>query len=227
MRVENTNNNIFFGSKNCPIKPFAIKTKQGDLFVEELQKKDRYKAAKFQFFCTVNSIPKFEQYRHISNVENLVNISDFMDKNREILHKKDGNSTILVAKDSDGEIKAFFSLGNFDRVYGESNKPKDIKTGFIHDCLLDEKYRNEGVGQVLLEKLLKTVQGYFSDVLLWANNKAFSFYKRSGFEAVDFSNPKINKIPTYVFGYGEGYATLMSKSLDSSNPWWEKAAKYY
>lgn len=226
IRLSNINNNCSFGSKNCPIKPFSLQTKEGQLFVEEIAKKDINKASNFVFDCTVTSIPPYKDGHDWNFLDKLFSIINFSEHYHRILRQKDNNSTILIAKDAKSKIIAFFSIENFKKIYDKNDELKDINVGFISDCLVDEKYRNEGLGSILLNKLIKTVEGYYSDVLLNANNVAISFYKRNGFKPLDYSVPEINKIPFYVFGYSNGYSTTMSKSLDPEHPWWQRAARF-
>lgn len=227
-KISNINLNCSFGSKNCPIMSFEIQTKSGPLHVEELTRGDKFKAGAFSFNTTVNSIPAYEEYKNMCFFDKLVNISSFIEKNSDVLRKKDGNSTILVAKDSENKVRALFSMKSFDRIKDANGRPIDIKIGSIEECLLDAKYRNEGVGSILLNKLLKTADGYFTDILLSANNRAINFYKKAGFSPLDRSNPSIDELNFHIsrFGINPKFFTLMSKSLDPSNPWWERAVKF-
>lgn len=225
LRLSNINNNYSFGSKNCPIKPFALQTKEGQLFVEEIAKKDINKASTFVFDCTVTSIPPYKDEPKWNFIDRLFSIVNFNEHYHRILRQKDKNSTILIAKDSNNKVKAFFSMESFNKIYDKNGKPKDINVGFIPDCLIDEKYRNEGLGSILLDKLIRTVEGYYSDVLLTANNAAISFYKKNGFKVIDRSAPGINKIPFFIYGYSNGYSTTMAKSLDPERPWVDRVAK--
>lgn len=228
LKTSNINTNCSFGSKNCPIESFTIQTKNGPLHVEELSKRGIYQAGAFTFNITVNSIPVYEKYRQMSNFYKLVNISVFADITSGILKKKDGNSTILVAKDAKNKIRALFSMQNFDKLKDSKGKPFDLKIGSIEDCLIDENYRNEGIGSILLNKLLKTANGYFTDIVLIANNRAVNFYKRAGFTPLDKSNPSIDKIKFNIPGFGinQEFVTLMSKSLVPSKSWWERAVTF-
>lgn len=232
MRIQNIYNNTTFESRNCPIKPFTIPTKKGALFVEELTIKDMKKAAEFQYDCILDLDKKSENPPRMTSFDRLSNLQMFKELYLKTLWIGKRDNTILIIKDkkeAEGKVKGIIFLKNYDRFYKKKGyKTYNLNVGFINDFLIDEQYRNEGVGSILLNEIIKTAKGRFSDILLLARNKkALSFYERNGFKSVDLSAPEIRKLPYYVFGCENDNTKLMEKSLDPSNPWRKRISKYY
>lgn len=220
------NNNLSFGSRNYPIKPFKIQTKRGDLLVEELTEQDGWKAAKFAIDCTLNSIPPYTYGSNIDPISKLINTALFKLSDKLTLGKKDGNSTIIVAKDSKGKIKAFISMSSIGKIR-KCPKEACAKIGYGNDILVDRDYRNMGVGQVLSDKIMQAAKGHFTDIIIPANYGAINFHQRNGFEELDLSNPKIQKIIQYLPEIGNENFIFMSKSLTPQAPWWERLSIYF
>lgn len=212
-----------FNSKNYPIKSFVVQTKKGPIFVEELSEIDKYKAAAFSLGYELETFPPA--------IKNLKSIRDKKEKiryfesiHRRILNKEDGNSTILIGKDSKKRIVALVSMHNFDEFARLEEEFMDTRTGYIEECILNAKYRGEGLGTVMLNEILKTADNHFTDIFLEANNRAVTFYTRAGFKPFNISNSIIRKVSDYILNNrgDRDLITLMSKSLDYLNPWWER-----
>lgn len=225
-RIAHTNNQLTFKSKNCPIEPFVIQTKLGPLKVEELSKKELKKASDFNFHINLEVFPDWQQSYNIANAEQRNYWMQLNEKKHAyILNKGGDNSTILVAKDAENNFKAFFSLVKFDEF--KDSKVIDVTTGHLDECLIDAKYRGQGIGKIILDKLLTTADGHFTDVVAESFNKALGFYKRAGFKELDPSNPAIKKISDFILSgrQDRDLITLISKPIDASNPWWKRVAK--
>lgn len=224
-----SNNQVQFSSRNYPIAPFTIQTSSDPLFVEELSKADYHKAADFSFNCGLEAFPDWaEDWKNSTVKEKIARVKNGEKLYIEIMNKKDGNSTVLVGKDPKNDIKALFSMQNFDEFRWLKEKFKDVKTGFVEECMIDAKYRGQGIGKVIFDKILKSADGHFTDIFLEADNNAINFYTRAGFSPLDTSNPLIKKISDYILMHRKDrdLITLMSKSLDQSNPWWARIAKH-
>lgn len=217
--------NINFGSKNCPIKPFTVQTKRGPLVIEELQDKDSWKAAKFAVDCTIESIPPYTYGNNIDPISRSIQVLLFKLSDAITLRKKDGNSTILVAKDAENKIQAFLSMSSLYKI-PKIPKEECEKIGYGNDILISRDYRNMGVGQVLSDKVFEAAKGHFTDIIAHGNYGAINFHERNGFKPIDMSNPIIKKIASYIGDSGNENCILMSKSLDSENPCWQRLAKY-
>ena len=231
MRINNLliNNNqnriLSFGSKNCPIEPFTIQTTKSPLFVEEMPNKDIWKTLNFEFDCLTTSVAAWEPYKNCSKAHRSYFLSYLGKFLKHCRDKNDGNSTILIAKDLNNDVKALFNLQSLDKsIIAEVDDPK---TAYINDCFVDAQYRSQGVGQKIIDKNLKTADGRFSDILLTADNKAINFYKRVGFSALDTTNPEIKKVSDYILNLrrDRDCLTLMSKSLNPADPWWARMVK--
>lgn len=225
-RVAHTNNQLTFKSKNCPIEPFTIQTKFGPLRVEELSKKDIKKASNFAFYSNVEAFSDWQNgYNNANDTQRDYLVKWYEKKHADILKRNGGNSTILVAKDSENNFKAFFSLLKFDEF--SDSKVVDAKTGHLDECMIDAKYRGQGIGRIILDKILTTANGNFTDVIGEADNNALDFYKRAGFYELDTSNPAVKKISDFILSgrHDRDLITLISKPIDASNPWWKRVAK--
>lgn len=224
----NQNRILSFGSKNCPIDPFTVQTTKGPLFVQEMPKRDLEKTASFSFDVALNSFKSWEQWKNCSKGEKVYFTKSIERLLKHNLAKKDGNSTLLIAKDTKGDVKALFDLQSFDSIdFLHSNGFKDSKTAYIENCLVSAEYRSQGIGQKLIGKLLKTADNHFTDIFLCAENPAVNFYKRSGFSTLDTSNPAIKKISDFILSarIDRDDITLMSKSLNQADPWWARMVK--
>lgn len=217
---------LTFCSRNHPIEPFIVQTKKGPIFMEELSEIDKYKAAAFSFRYELETFP--------IAAKNLKGISDKKGKiqyfekiHSRILEKEDGNSTILIGKNSKKRVVALVSMHSFDEFARLEEEFLDLKTGYVEECILDAKYRGEGVGTTILNKILETADNHFTDIFLEANNKAVNFYTRAGFERFNVFLPIRKKIYDYILkNRGDrNLITLMTKTLDYSNPWWERIIK--
>lgn len=227
MRISHLDSGIrtSFGSKNIPVEPFEINTKQGKLYIHELTSDDIVKSGRFSFKCGLESFQDWrESYAKRSPKRKRKWIKNMIRNHRNILKREDGNSTILVGKDQKGRIKVLFSLLSFDET--EDIGVKDLKTGYVEECMIDSRYRNQGLGKILLSKLLETAHEHFTDIFLAADNKAVNFYSREGFENLDLSIPALKKLSETFLKSREDRdtITLMSRALDSSNPWWKRLA---
>ncbi len=139
------------------------------------------------------------------------------------LTKEDGcNSTILTAKNPHGKVEALADLQSFDEIdILTKNGFKDLKTGYIQDCYVFSGLRNQGVGNLMVDKLLKTAEGFFSNIFLCSENTAINFYKRVGFYELDTSNPDIKKVVDYILSIrgDKDFVKPMLKTLTSENNW--------
>lgn len=237
MKINHVKSSIHFGSDNFPIKPFEINTPKGSLLVEEMNHWDLDKTSQWALKVMCETLPSWH------NVKECLNDSDsemkktyqqyYVDDIKNYVQsnicKSDGNSTALIAKDKNNNVKALFDGGflqknNFD--FGGIFY-QDPKTYYINDCFVDSEYRKMGVGDKILKKLLKTTDDKFSDVILHANKPAVGFYERFGFKEVKLPKENIENLTKFlnkIFGETE-HSILMCKSLDSNNSWMSRIIK--
>lgn len=228
MKLRDINCNSYsFGSKNCPIKPFKINTNNGVLFAKEISKKDLLDSGAFSFECALESLPFMQIQRDILSKDTFLIGNLYANFHKQTLAKKDGNSTILIAKDSNHKIKALFTIESFDEFARKENGFSDVRTGYIGECMIAPEFRRQGIGKILLDKILQTSKGYFSDIFLESSNESVGFYNKAGFEVLNTSISAIRKINNYILTNrsDRDYITLMSKSLDPKNPWWQRIVK--
>lgn len=224
--VSKSNNKVLkFGSRNNPIAPFVIQTSKGPLFASEIKQKDIPQTANFELDCLTKSVKAWMTY-YEDNPDYKEFIIDYLSKalNR-CKRKKDGNSTVLIAKDVNNKVKSLFVVQSLDNSV--LKKIRDPKTGYIDSCFVSEEYRYQGIGRMLINKLLETCKGVFSDIYLAADNAAVNFYEKTGFAPLDTKSPEIKKVSDYILNLRSDreFITIMSKSLDTGNPWYTRLAK--
>lgn len=217
------NRQFSFKSKNCPIKPFVIETSKGSLFVEEMKEEDFDNVISFLFEAMKNIIKKRPFLKKPYGKQKNEYKQNFKYRLVHCLKKEDGdNSTILIAKNSHGKVEALADLQSFDEIdILTKNGFKDSQTGYIQDCYVSSKFRNQGVGNLMVDKLLKTAEGFFSNIFLCSEIPAINFYKRAGFSEFDTSNPTIKKIVDYILSIrgDKDFVKPMLKTLTAENNW--------
>ncbi len=218
-----------FKSKNYPLSPFTIKTQTGKkLFAQEMNICDLDNTLDFLLDVLLKSVKSWEHLRNPSQEAREMHLKYLKKFLTNCINKEDGNSTILIAKDQEGKIKAFVDMQYFDEIdILAKDGFKDLKTGYIQNCYTDLEYRNQGVGKIMLNKILTTAQNYFTDVFLCSEIAAQRFYEKNGFSLLDKSNLTIKKVTDYILKIKneENSVIPMSKSIDPDNPWWERMAK--
>ena len=216
------NNQFSFKSKNCPINPFIIQTKKGHLFIEEMKREDLNKTSSFLFDSMKGLITKRDYLKKPYGKQKMEYKSYLKYLLIHCLEKADGNSTILIAKDSHGKVKALTNLQHFDEIdVLMQNGFKDLNTGYIQDCYVAPKFRNQGIGKIMMDKILKTAEGHFFDIFVCSENPAVDFYKGKGFSSLDASNPIVQKVLSYILEIrgDKNYVTPMLKTLNFKNNW--------
>lgn len=223
MKIQNfysNRNNVYFSSKNCPIEPFVIQTSNGPLYCEELQKSDINKAAKFSYRTSINEFPSWKKEFKTATYTDRKN--QFLDYINDF-HKpfKDNNSTVLIGKNSNSEIKVLFSLFPYKTYW-----LKDRSLAHLEECMIAPEYQRKGIGRIFLQKIEKTTIGNFTDILGEAYKKATGFYINNGYNFLDQKNPQMKRASDYIMSiYPEPNITkLVTKNLDSSNVWWKRFA---
>jgi len=237
MKISNQpiNQKIAFGSDNHPIDPFEINTSQGKLFVKEFKfqeinrsKKDVCAMSKMFVDNSIDGSidPNWKRLaepackkKYDSQVVKCMNFI------RELLKNDDGNSTVLLARDSQNSIKAGLIANSFDEFEGKI----DSKTLYLDSLAVDSKYRHNNVGTILLNKPIESSKGAFTDAVLTAYNKAKPMYEKLGFQELDLTNPKIRAISEVMEEINPEipkYVTVMSKPLtENTSRWWQRVFK--
>jgi len=230
----NNQNTVAFGSKNRPIKSFQIPTSKDELSVTEMKatdckaKKETHKLAKFYVdnFIDGSIDPSWKKYKDSANkakYEKKINaIADFIEG---VFSKDDGNSTVLVARDSKNKIRGSVMTYSFDEIKGL----EDPKTFYLDSLAVDKSYRHNQIGTILANKSLETAKGIFTDAVLTGYNKAVPLYLKLGFKVSEINCPTkkavFNKIVETRTDIPK-YTQLMEMSLDEkATRWWKRAYK--
>lgn len=224
-----------FGSKNRFIRPFQIDSSQGPLHVCELKSLDslseqeQFNLTKFFIDNCLESCtdPSANRLRGPSGRNKLIAfIYNYLDTNlKQVFHKDDGNSTVLIAKDSKGKIQAGIIAHSFNNVEGI----EDDKTFFVDVVAVDKKYRHNRIGKTLIDKVTQTARGLFTDIILVAYNPNVPFYSKLGFRVTDQNNPAIKAIISSLqteYDDVPEYSQLMEKTLEpEAIRWWQRLLK--
>ena len=225
---------ISFGSVNRPVESFKIPTTADELVVSEMKaadcraEKDTYNLAKFftDNFIDGSSDPGWARYKDPEYADSYkVQVKSIVKFINSVFAKDDGNSTILVARDSENKIRGGIIGCSFDEFRGL----EDPKTYYIDSFAVDKTYRKNKVGTILMNKSLETTKGLFTDAILAGYNKAVPMYSKFGFKLMDISNPEARAVFERVRkerGDIPKYTQLMELTLDeNATRWWKRAFK--
>ena len=95
---------------------------------------------------------------------------------------KDDNNPIYVATNDNDDVLGYMFCEILEPKFSSTMKPN--KTLYIDDLCVDEKYRHQGIGQVLFEfakKEAKRLGCYEVALYLWeGNDTAKKFYEKMG-----------------------------------------------
>ena len=198
MRVEQQKTRPSFGSLNSPIKNFRINTPMGRLYVQEIRLKEKsidfaYKISKFfnDNFIDGSTDPLWKKYLKPEKALQYHGKNQrYANYLKNLFKNDDGNTTILLARDGKNDIKAAI----LTLSYNETPTLKDSKLFNMEALAVDKAYRNQHIGQRLIEKVLesarktvnkKTGTPQFSDAIMTGYEKAVPLYKKLGFRELE------------------------------------------
>lgn len=223
--------NIQFTSKCCPIKPFTITTKLGDIKFEELPV-ENYTQKGFlknmvDFFCynfaRNTTDPQWLKFQNIANLHEFMRLkSMFRHEYCQVFKNDRGHLTLLVAKNQKDEVCGACLSYGFDEVPNTRNT-----TLYIDSIAVDKKYRGLNIGKILLEKSVEAGKDFFTDVFLHGEKLAGGFYDRLGFKTLNPKNTAQKKVIDYIaqdrFDYPE-HISLYTRPIQPDKPRWYKLA---
>lgn len=232
MQVDKINTSVSYTSRNCPIKPFSIKTPKGILYCSEIDYDKKFdksyykKIAKFfiDIFANTSSHPFWEKCRkpNLNFLIYRIYLRDTVSGYRMAL--KDPDTTMLFARDKEGRIKA----GIFAKSLDTEAHVKEPRTLYIDSLAVDKEYRKSNVGKKLLQKVLNSSKHSFEDVFLVAYKESAPFYKKIGFKNTkNAQSESLDKLIKERLDYPD-YAEFLEKSLNntSGKKWYERADEY-
>lgn len=220
--TKSNNQYINFGSKNKPISPFKINTTQGELVTKEMKTNEIYTDEELHSmskFFVDNLIdgsthPGWKKYLKPNNNYKYENrINEFVNFLKFLFKEDNPNTTVLIAKNNNNEIKAGIVAFRFYHI----KKIEDPKTLYVYSVAVDKSYRNNGIASIMMKKVLSAAKGFFTDTILMAYNKAIPLYSKLGFSKPDVTDPKIKPILDIFTSESTSmprYAKLMSKVID-------------
>lgn len=158
-----------FSSRNCPVAPFSMLN--GRLHIKEITAKDKQELRDALQFYNIflgyeNNKPNGVSKKEFSKV--------FSDIRKTLKHDKD--ATILVGRNSDDNVAAMFYLCR-DQVCS--------RAAVVKACFLDNEFVHQGVGKVLLNKLLESARGHFRLCWLMSKKDSVEFYENAGFSRIE------------------------------------------
>lgn len=217
-----SNNNISFTSINNPIKPFVLKTKDGNLYFKEIDynkkptKKELKEIGSFFLdnFAYTSAHPywKYCQKTNSQFDKNTYNeyVKELVDSYKTTF--KNPDTTVLLGRNNKDELcAALYTL-----PLNLSNVIKNNKTLYVDSLAVNEQYRNNHVSKQLLEKVLNSSSDRFQNSFLIAYNEVVPFYLKQGYKVLDnnsLDDDFIRSIKELRKDYPQ-YCTLMTKKLD-------------
>ena len=231
MSIDSPVSNISFTSKCCPIKPFTVKTKLGDIHFEELPVENYTKKGFLKnmvdFFCynfaRNTNDPQWLKFQNIANIHEFMRLKNmFRNEYIKVFKNDNGHLTLLVAKNQKDKVCGACLSYGFDEVPNTRNT-----TLYIDSIAVDKKYRGLDIGKILLEKSVEAGKDFFTDVFLHGEKLAGGFYEKLGFVELNPKNTAQRKVIKYIaadrFDFPE-YINLYTKTLDPNKPRWYKLA---
>jgi glucosamine-phosphate N-acetyltransferase len=121
------------------------------------------------------NINDYEKYLYLINQFRATTFTNETYKN--ILSKIENNSTIWVV-DYNNEL-----IGTTTIIYEYKFIRNIVKLAHIEDVCIDEKYRNKGIGNLLINYVVnEAIKENCYKIILDCDEKLENFYKKSGLE---------------------------------------------
>lgn len=234
MRTTKIDSQISYTSKNCPIKPFKIKTSKGMLYCKEVEYNKNYGKSFYSkigtffldIFANTSSHPFWKKCRKPTLEKDVYNgyIKDNIQEYSQMIKSPD--TTFIICKNRWGRIKAAIYTRAFS--IAELNEPKTL---YIDSIAVDKNYRGNHIGKKLLNKVLNSSKGRFEDAFLVAYKESAPFYKKLGFTNTEGSISKsrtLKRLAKERIDYPD-YAEFLEKSLsnNSTEKWYQRADKNF
>lgn len=224
---------VGFTSRNCPVKPFTVQTRNDIITFKEI---DYTKKPKKSFLkrvvgfvhdklkktkeSSIHDIATFflDNFAHQSShpfwklcINNKKLYDEYLNKELIASYKKSfGNpdTTVLIGKDSKNHIRA----GIVTEPLNLSKDLKEDKTLYIDSLAVDKDYRNSHLATKMLDAVIDSNKEKFDDTFLVAYTESVPFYKKKGFKIVE--DKKITKAVAKERCDYPVYAAPMSKNID-------------
>lgn len=233
MNITSNTQNPNFTSRYNPIKPSRLKTKWGKLIIEEVNPREtRQKGflsniVKFIIKNEESNLPEWQKFKDRSNPQNAAYrhniLGQFVNYYKSIFDWDDGNTTLLVARDTNKKIHGLcLSRGFFELSDVTDNA-----------CFVDLLYVNKHLrGCKLGKKLLKTTinanKNGFDDIFLLSSHHAKGFYKKMGFETLTPNTETKAKALDFIRGYRDDFDHIVPYNMatKTDKPRWYEITQF-
>lgn len=208
---------ISFCSKNSPVVPFVYDAGEEKVLIKELPRSQTSDYTRFAFEQNIAESSDWKEYFSQKTPEETdYFLSQWENKHYYAMLHPDGNNTALVGLNRDGKIVAGLSLKALD-PHPIVNNFRNPQVGYLSCCQVDKSYRQKGLAQKMLEAVMGSANGYFTDIYLESQRKAHSLYQRLGFLDLDMNNPSVKNLYLTLKEVVLDDFILMSKPLDNVN----------
>jgi ribosomal protein S18 acetylase RimI-like enzyme len=225
MQINSVNPNISYTSRNCPIKPFKIKTNQGILECRELDYNKSYTNTFLggigQFFLDIfantSSHPFWKKCRKPNLNKEVYN--DYINSSIESYkqHFFNPDSTVLLVKNSKKQLVGAL----YSRPLELSKTLTDKDTLYIDSLAIKQKYRGNSIGKKVLNKILNVSKERFGEVFLVAYKESARYYEKLRFTKMSKNEPSrafaISELAKERIDYPD-YVDFMQMSLKEQLP---------
>ena len=228
---------VGFTSRNCPVKPFTVQTRNDIITFKEIDyaKKSEKSLLKrvVTFVCdkfiktkesSVQDIATFflDNFAHQSShpfwklcrkddpAYNKKIYKEYLNKEMVASYKKsfdNSDTTVLLGKDSKNKIRA----GIITEPLNLSEDLKNDKTLYIDSLAVDKEYRNNHLAKKMVDSVIDSSKGRYDEIFLVAYNESVPFYEKQGFSDIK-DKEFITNLAEERIDYPR-YASFLSKKL--------------
>ncbi len=206
LTINNYNNNSYkynFTSRANPVVPFVKDTKFGKIQISEIDY-DRDITPKFvrqltHFFCKNFSLdtpdPYWQQYKSLNLIKrfNLFKYCFRYYADKLAKSERPEHVTLLIAKDENNKLQGACLAYACDEVPGAINSAL-----YLDSVASAKKYRGEGLGKIMMQKIHEANAKSFGDCFLTAAIESRGFYEKLGYKHLDINDPEQAAVIEYI-----------------------------
>lgn len=202
---------VGFTSRNCPVKPFTVQTRNDIITFKEIDYtkksetsllkrvvtfvRDKFIKTKessvqdiatffLDNFAHQSSHPFWKLCRKDDPAYNKKIYKEYLNKEMVASYKKsfdNPDTTVLIGKDSKNKIRA----GIITEPLNLSEDLKNDKTLYIDSLAVDKDFRNNHLGKQMIDSVVDSNKEKFDDTFLVAYTESVPFYEKQGFKSIE------------------------------------------